>query len=213
MQSRPGRRTPKGKRPFELLVSSSGGLFAADRGARAPGRRGEVCVGGEVAGGRKGAAVADLDEDPGSGPTPTPGIDVRTFAREWASTSSSICPASSLRWSSTAIREAARPGTTSAAASVPGTVTLCSSNAVKISSTSRSAILGAFGRSRVTSRRQPALRIWAGDPNRSSSVRTAGCCNRGPSTPSDDGWIWVSRPCGRLAGGFPIRLLALPVRT
>lgn len=44
----------------------------------------------------------------------------------------------------------------------------------KSSSTSHSAILGAFGRNRVTSRRLPALRIWAGDPNRSSRVGTAG---------------------------------------
>ncbi|MFF6842326.1 hypothetical protein ACFY8X_26645 [Streptomyces tanashiensis] len=28
------------------------------------------------------------------------------------------------------------------------------------------------------------MRLWAGDPNRSSSLRTAGCCNRGPSNRS-----------------------------
>lgn len=67
------------------------------------------------------------------------------------------------------------------------------------SSNSRSAILGAFGRSSVTSRRPPALRIWAGEPSRSSSVRTAGCCDRGPRTRSSEGWIWVSRPCSRFA--------------
>lgn len=66
-------------------------------------------------------------------------------------------------------------------------------------STSRSAIRGAFGRSSVTSRRRPPSRIWAGGPNRSSSIRTAGCCNRGPSTRSSDGWIRVSRPCSRFA--------------
>jgi hypothetical protein len=60
------RREEEG--PFELLVSSPGRLFSAARGARAAGCRGESGVGGEVAGGREGAAVADLDQDAGSGP-------------------------------------------------------------------------------------------------------------------------------------------------
>lgn len=54
--------------PFELLVSPPGRLFVADRGARAPGRRSKSGVGREVAGGREGAAVTDLDQAPGSGP-------------------------------------------------------------------------------------------------------------------------------------------------
>lgn len=89
-------------------------------------------------------------------------------------------PVRELQCSRRAVTDPARLGTTSAAASVPRTVTVCSSNAAKMSSTSRSAIHGALGRNSVARRRRPALRIWAGDPNRSSSVRTAGCCNRGP---------------------------------
>lgn len=91
--------------------------------------------------------------------TPIPGIDVRTFERGWASRNSSMRPASSFRWPRTAVSDPTRLGTISAAASVPGTVTVCSSQAANISSTSRSVILGAFGRNSVTSRRQLALRI------------------------------------------------------
>ncbi len=47
--------------------------------------------------------------------------------------------------------EPARLGTVSAAASVSGTATVCSSRAVKVSPTNRSAIRGAFGRINVTS--------------------------------------------------------------
>lgn len=75
--------------------------------------------------------------------------------------SSSILAGRGLRWSSTALRELARLGTINAAACVPGTTTVCSSRAVKMSSISRSAIRGALGRIKVTSRRRPALRIWA----------------------------------------------------
>ncbi|MFF3662756.1 hypothetical protein ACFYYU_47060 [Streptomyces olivochromogenes] len=57
-----------------------------------------------------------------------------------------------LRVAGTAVRELARLGTISAAASVPGTVTVCSSRAAKISSVGRSAIRGVFGRNGVTSR-------------------------------------------------------------
>lgn len=130
--------------------------------------------------------------------TPIPGIEVRTLERGWASSSSSIRPASSVRWSRTAVSEPARLGTINAAASVPGTTTVCSSSAVKMSSTSRSAIRGAFGRNSVISLRRPALRIWAGKPNRSNSVSTAGCWTRGPRTRSRWGWICVTSPRNRL---------------
>ncbi|KOG49364.1 hypothetical protein ADK75_19475 [Streptomyces virginiae] len=89
-------------------------------------------------------------------------MDVRTLERGWFS-HTSIRAAKSSRWSRTAVSEPARLGTISAAASVPGTTTVCSSRAVKMSSTGRSAILGAWGRINVISRRRPALRIWAGD--------------------------------------------------
>lgn len=75
----------------------------------------------------------------------------------------------------------------SAAASVPGTTTVCSSRAAKMSSTRRSAILGAFGCASVTSRRRPAFLNWLGEPKRSSSVRTAEWSNRGPRTRVDLG--------------------------
>lgn len=67
-----GRVSQGGKRgeeegPFELLVSPPAWLFASDRGARGPGRSGETRTGGEATGGREGVAVADPDQDPGSG--------------------------------------------------------------------------------------------------------------------------------------------------
>ncbi|MBA8956970.1 hypothetical protein HNR61_008660 [Actinomadura namibiensis] len=131
--------------------------------------------------------------------TPTPGIDVRTFEEGWSSSGSPIRPAGGFRWSSMAGSEATRPGRTSAAAFPPKTATISSSDAAKTSSSRRSAILGAFGRGRVAGRRRPASRLWAGDPNRSSGVRTAGRRNRGPRTRSSEGRIWASSPYGRFA--------------
>ncbi len=127
-----------------------------------------------------------------------PGMDIRTLEKGWASSSFSIRWASSSRWSGTDCRELARLGTISAAASVPRTTTVCSSGAVKMSSISLAAILGAFGRIRVMSRRRPALRSRVGELNWSSSLSTAGCCMRGPKTRSRCGWICVNRPRKRL---------------
>ncbi|GGY32730.1 hypothetical protein GCM10010299_43910 [Streptomyces tanashiensis] len=155
-----------------------------------------------MAGGPKRAAVTDLDQDAGSGPDTDSRHRVQDFRKRVGLQQILDPPGQQVplvkhgrerggeaagRGGEAARRrggEAARLGTISAAASVPETVTACSSRAAKTSSTSRSAILGAFGRSRVTRRRRPALRLWAGDPNRSSSLRTAGCCNRGPSNRS-----------------------------
>lgn len=45
-------------------------MFAADGGAGVPGDRRQAGIGGEVAGGGKGGAVADVDEDMGRSPDP-----------------------------------------------------------------------------------------------------------------------------------------------
>ncbi len=63
-----GCKRGKEEGPFQLLVSPLGGLLPADRGPRTAGRGCDSCVGGKVAGGREGAAVADFDQDAGSGP-------------------------------------------------------------------------------------------------------------------------------------------------
>lgn len=51
-----------------MLVAPAGRFHATDRGPRAAGRRGEAGVGSEVGGGGEATAVADIDEDAGSGP-------------------------------------------------------------------------------------------------------------------------------------------------
>jgi hypothetical protein len=148
------------------------------------GRRGETRVGGEVAGGWEGAAVADLDQDAGSGPDahsrhrrqdPRKRVSLQEFLDPPGQQSPLV---KDVGQGSGEARDDQR-GRFGA-----GTVTVCSSRAVKMSSTSRSAILGAFGRNRVACRRRQALRIWPGEPNRSSKVGTAARCNRGPSTRS-----------------------------
>lgn len=59
--------------------------------------------------------------------TATPGLDVRTGQRGWASTIASRCVATSARWACRAISCRAKWGMTSPAASVPTTTTVCSS--------------------------------------------------------------------------------------
>lgn len=65
--------------------------------------------------------------------TPTPGFEARTLDRGWACRCSSIRPAWGWRWLRKVVRDPARVGTLSAAASGPGTVAICSSRAVKMS--------------------------------------------------------------------------------
>ncbi|SOE29431.1 hypothetical protein SAMN05442782_6303 [Streptomyces sp. OK228] len=57
--------------------------------------------------------------------TPVPGIDVSRFERGWAPSRDLMVAASSLCWSSSAVRFVASLGTMTAAASVPGTATVC----------------------------------------------------------------------------------------
>jgi hypothetical protein len=73
-RGRVGQRRERGEEEgsFELLVSPPGRLLTADRGARAPRRWGETCVGGQVGCSGKAAGVADVDEEPGSGPYADP---------------------------------------------------------------------------------------------------------------------------------------------
>nr|P19781.1 RecName: Full=Insertion element IS110 uncharacterized 11.7 kDa protein [Streptomyces coelicolor]CAA68493.1 unnamed protein product [Streptomyces coelicolor A3(2)] len=96
--------------------------------------------------------------------TPTPGIDVRTGERGWASSRALIWASRARRCSWTAVRELAREGTTMSRVPVPGTTTVCSSRASKMSSISRWAMRGALGRTSSTSLRRPALRSAAGEP-------------------------------------------------
>jgi hypothetical protein len=58
---------------FELFVAASGGVFAADGGAGAPGYGCQAGVGGEMSGGGEAAGVTDVDEDAGGGPDPDAG--------------------------------------------------------------------------------------------------------------------------------------------
>jgi hypothetical protein len=58
-----------------------------------------------------------------------------------------------------AASDLANDGTITSRVPVPGTTTVCSSGAAKMSSTSRSAMRGAFGRTTSTSLRRPAFRI------------------------------------------------------
>src|SRR5690606_39710445 len=56
------------ERPFQLFAAAPGGVFAADRSARAAGDGSEAGVGGQVSAGGEGRPVADLEQDAGSGP-------------------------------------------------------------------------------------------------------------------------------------------------
>ncbi len=88
-----GRECGEEEGPFELLVSSPGGLFAADRGPGTAGRRGETRVGGEVADGREGAGSRPgrwshgSRSGPGSGCPPTQAPRARGTTTEPRSTS------------------------------------------------------------------------------------------------------------------------------
>ncbi|KOU25371.1 hypothetical protein ADK52_12110 [Streptomyces sp. WM6372] len=113
---------------------------------RAGGAARDRAGGGEVAGGREGAAVTDLDQDAGSGPDAYSWHGRQDLRKRVVLQEFFDPPGRKFALVKAAARESARLGTISAAASVPGTMTVCPSRAVKMSSTGRSAILGAFGR-------------------------------------------------------------------
>lgn len=71
--------------------------------------------------------------------TRMPGLEVRTWVRGWAASILSTLPASCLRWWSTVFRVSASRGSTVSAAAVPGMMTVCSSSAVMMASTSMGA--------------------------------------------------------------------------
>lgn len=148
--------------PFELAVSAAGCVFAVDRGPGRLGGRGEAGVGGEVGGGGEAGAVADGDQQHCGGPDRDPRRRGQDLGKRVV-----LQQGFDLGFQGPALfvdgrERAGQEGITTSRVPVPGTTTVCSSRASKMSSISRAAMRGALGRMPSTSLRRPALRSAAG---------------------------------------------------
>lgn len=155
-------------RPLELAVAASWGVLAVDRDARGLCGRGKAGVGSQVGGGGEADAVTDGDQQCGGDPDADAGQRRRDLRKRVV-----LQQGCDLRYRRPSLfvddAERARGGITMSIVPVPGTMTVCSSRASKMSRPAGS----------------PFGAPWAGSPRRACGGRLSAVRPGIRSVPTD----------------------------